>query len=733
MFVATKFQAPPARAEHVVRTRCLRLVTGPVTAQHLLVSAPAGAGKSTFVAQWAASFERAAWVSLADEDGDPGQFWSAFIAGLGTVAPGVGVDTVAPLIAGADVTGELVRLVDELVALAGDTAVVLDDLHLIDDVECLTQLEWLLEHAPANFHVGLCSRADPPLPLHRLIAHGRLAVVRGAELLFDDAEADEFLRRRLGFELDRASVATIVARTEGWAAGLYLTAIAMRNGAAATSIPTGGDRRVRSYLDAEVLDAVDAERLEFLERVSLLPKFSAEMCDRVLGRSDSARMIAVLESRNLFVIPLDRSGTWFRLHHLFAEFMRERLSPAERARVYARAAEWHLDHDEVADAIIALAHAGRPEAAAELVAAHHARYINLSRFGATVARWLDLLPAELVARSPPLCLSRAWIAGVSGRTDEMEDWVARAELGGYEGTLPDGCVSVQAEAQLIRACFKFADLGEVLRLAREVASIDRPESSWWPLSHFVSGFCEYLTSGPTDSAIESLTDAERAAVGPGHAVVAVAAPSLLAAAHAERHREADALAAIQRASEARNAFGVQRVPQAAISWWSTARALLLLGRLSAAEHDAEAGVAATAVLTPEHDATMVVPPCLIHLARVRILQGRDVEARRLLADARRRLTFAPDPARLAAWLDEAERAAAPALAGIDGVDELSERELAVLRLLADALAIREIAAALSVSPNTVKSQTSSIYRKLGTSSRADAVARARELGILTLD
>jgi LuxR family maltose regulon positive regulatory protein len=711
----------------------LRLVSGPLASRHLLVSAPAGAGKSTFASQWADTFQEAAWIGLIEEDNEPGRFWAAFMMAIGTVAPELGAGAIAPLIAGGDIHSELVGLVGELAADGREIAVVVDDLHVVDSADCLTQLAWLLEYSPPNLHVGICSRTDPPLALDRLAAHGDLTIIRGPDLLFDAQEATEFLGERLDIDLDAAAIEEIHARTEGWAAGLFLAAIAIRNGACATAIPAGGDRRVRSYLDAEVLETVDRGRLEFLEQVSLLERFSAELCDQVIGRSDSAMIIDQLEERNLFVIPLDRQGTWFRLHHLFGEFMAERMAtraPEETRRLYERAAQWYLDHDEISEAVRAFVKAGRLDAAAGVIAVHYPRYINLSRLGVTVARWLELLPEEVVCRSAPLCLAAAWVAGITGRIDEMRTHIERAAASDYEGPLPNGCASVAAETELIVAIFQFADHGAVLHHAREAARLDRPESPFWPLIQFVVGLVEYLTDGPTESAIEALTAAENCSRAPEHAVPAASAPALLAAAFAERGQRPDALGAVRRAADARDAFGVHRVPQAGISWWASSRALLALGCIQEAAHDAQAGVDATAGVPAEHDSTMVVPPCLIALARVRLAQGRVEEARVLLADAHRRLEIAPDPARLAAWLEEAEATCARRLEQRANVEPLSDREMVVLRMLDSGQSLSEIATELIVSRNTVKSQTTSIYRKLGVGSRPEAIERARSIGIL---
>jgi LuxR family maltose regulon positive regulatory protein len=236
LYPPTKFQPPPLRPEHVQRDRCLRLVrTPPLAAAHLLISAPAGAGKSTLAAQWAAEHERCAWVSLSEADDEPGQFWAAFILGIREACPGFGGELLSELLGGAELRGLFPHLVDELAELE-ELGVVLDDLHLIANRECHYELGWLLERAPPNARLALCSREDPPVPVGRLVAQGQLAVLRVTDLQFDASETAEFLHDRLGLDLDPAQIRAISQRTDGWAAGVYLAALSLRAGVAAEEV-----------------------------------------------------------------------------------------------------------------------------------------------------------------------------------------------------------------------------------------------------------------------------------------------------------------------------------------------------------------------------------------------------------------------------------------------------------------------------------------------------------------
>jgi LuxR family maltose regulon positive regulatory protein len=728
VFAATKFQAPPRRAEHVRRARLLDAISGPLAPRHLLISAPAGSGKSTLAAQWSESFPRAAWISLGEEDDEPGQFWDAFILALQSVIGDFGSSERSVLVAGGDVSAVLVRLLDQIADETLAVAVVFDDLHLISHPECHGGLDFLLNRAPPSLHVCLCSRADPPLNLERAIVHGELAVVRGADLLFDPGEAEEFLDERLGLGLGAAALEELLEETEGWAAGLYLAALAIRAGG-----PQTGSRRMRDYLSTEVLGAAAPEAVRFVEEVALFDRFSGAMLDDVLGTRGSAARLEQLERSNLFVIPLDATGTWFRLHQLFAELLRERLrrrAPQRAPELLARAADWHLSHGDVPAAVLSRVRAGEAEGAGDLIARHHATFLNGSRLGATVDRWLDLLPPETVAGSPPLALDRAWVAGLNGWQAEMDSWLEVATGLPDAGPLPDGSASAAAQAAVIRACFGSRDFRLRLERAREASRLDRPESPWFALAHAAVGLWGYLTEGPTDEVTQALAVASRHATTLDQAVTAAFAPALQAAAFADLGQRARAEAAISAAARARRLFEMERLPQASITWWATAHAHLTLGRVAEAAADAEAGVAASHDLLPERDVVAWAPANLIQLGRVRVALADFAAAEEALSEARDRLAVIDHPGRLGTWLEEAEAAvrkagAAPAL------EDLSERELAVLAMMAEPLTLREIGARLHISLNTVKTHARSIYLKLAVGSREEAVARGRQRRLIT--
>lgn len=548
-------------------------------------------------------------------------------------------------------------------------------------------------------------------------------------------EAAEFLRGHLGLALDRDQLEAITRTTDGWVAGIYLAALSLQAGAdprAAIDALAGGDQRVREYVEAEVLDKLAPDRLQFLAAVAVLERFSPALCDAVFERSDSEAVLRELEHSNLFVIPLDRTGTWFRLHHFFASLLRQcESSPrgAELVRLYERAAAWHREHDDVIAAIRCLIEADHPDDAGALRAAAYPRYVNTSRLGAILRSWLEMLPAEVVERSPGLCLMAAWVAGFEGAGQELEHRLEQAVSLPSSGPLPDGSASAAAEAALVRSVFCAGDVEAGRRNAHEAVRLDRRGSPWWPVSRALEGIWGFLVDGPTDAVLAILEEAAPRAAAAGQDIVAATAYGDAAVLMLQRGAMASAELAARRCIDVRERSGIGRVPQAAATWWTTSRVHLAAGRLQEAVSEAESTVAFVADIAPEQDSILLVPPCLIQLARVRLEQGELAAAGAALAEARDRLARASQPGVVPEWLAEVEQQVRLHARDTPGVAALTAREIAVLRLLAGPATLREIADELHVSHNTIKSHAKAIYGKLRVSGRADAARRAHELGL----
>jgi LuxR family transcriptional regulator, maltose regulon positive regulatory protein len=432
--LATKLHVPRPRPGFLLRPRLLERLAGGAGRELVLVSTPAGFGKTTLLGDWARrSQQPVAWLSLEPGDNDPVRFWRYVVAALDGAGTGLG-DQVAPLLG--PQAGSLEAVVTEVInGLAGLTdrrALVLDDYHVIEAPPVHHSVGFLLERLPAQLQVVVASRIDPPLPLARLRVRGQLVELRERDLRFTEDEAAALLRDGAGLDLPTASLAALLARTEGWVAGLQLAALSLQGRSDPAGFVagfSGSHRFVLDYLAEEVLDGQPPELRSFLLETSVLERLCGGLCDAVTGRADSQATLEQIERANLFLHPLDEERRWWRYHRLFADLLRARLQQAEPDRVPAlhrNAAAWLETHRQVDEAVGHALAAGEADWAARLVEQHTQERFQLGE-GATVARWLAALPAELVHARPRLSLAGAVWALIGGRVDEVEPLLAHAE------------------------------------------------------------------------------------------------------------------------------------------------------------------------------------------------------------------------------------------------------------------------------------------------------------------
>jgi LuxR family maltose regulon positive regulatory protein len=407
----------------------------------MLVSAPAGFGKSTLLAEWLAAGpaaptdERsAAWLSLDRGDNNPVAFWTYLIAALRTMAPGVGASALALLqeTQSAAIETVLTTLLNDLGDVAGDMVLVLDDYHVIDAPELLEGMAFLLGHVPPGLHVVIAGRADPALPLARLRARGELVEIRAADLRFTPDEAVAYLNGAMGLELTAAEVAALEGRTEGWIAALQLAALSMQGRDDVSGFIAGfaGDARyVVDYLVEEVLqrqpDAVQA----FLLRTSVLDRLSGPLCDAVTGGSGGRAMLESLDRGNLFLVPLDDRRRWYRYHHLFADVLRARLldeQPEHIPELHRRASDWYEANGERAVAIDHALAAADFDRAADLVELAAPTLQRLRQEG-TLRRWMEALPEEQFRVRPVLSNDYVGSLMSTGQFEGIEPYLRNAE------------------------------------------------------------------------------------------------------------------------------------------------------------------------------------------------------------------------------------------------------------------------------------------------------------------
>jgi ATP/maltotriose-dependent transcriptional regulator MalT len=433
--LATKLHLPQPRPGLLARARLLQRLDRGMARELTLVCAPAGFGKTSLLGDWGRHARRTvAWLSLDAGDDDPVRFWRYVAAALDGAGTAVG-ERLGPLLRGpqpASLEAVVTALVNQLAAGSEETALVLDDYHLIQAPAVHDSLALLLERLPPQLRLVVASRADPPLPLARLRARGQLAELRAADLRFTEEEAAALLHQTAGLDLPTGSVAALAARTEGWPAGLQLAGLSLQghpDPAGFVAAFSGSHRYVLDYLTEEVLDRQAEPLRGFLLETSVLERLSGPLCDAVTGRSDSQALLEQAERANLFLVPLDGQRRRWRFHHLFADLLRARLQQTHPERVpqlHRAAAAWCEAHGLVDDAVRHALAADDAVWAARLIEQHFDALLHRAE-GATVDRWVAALPAELVRSRPRLRLAQAVWALVKGRMDEVEPLLADAE------------------------------------------------------------------------------------------------------------------------------------------------------------------------------------------------------------------------------------------------------------------------------------------------------------------
>jgi len=726
------------RKEWVQRPRLLEELARAVSAKLVLVDAPAGFGKTTLVAQWRASAierRRFAWVSLDSGDDDPGRLWWHVVSALERACPELDAEdllralrTQAPQIGDDVIPG----LANRLARLRAPVVLVLDDYHVIKERSCHDQMASLLLHLPPAVQLVLITRADPRLPLARLRTTGEMVEIRMPELRFGPLQAAALVHAVSGAGLSAADLADLVERTEGWPAGLYLAALSLRGHPAPGAFVrqfTGNNRFVVDFLAEEVLTRQPAEIRQFLARTSILGRFCAPLCDAVAGSGNGADVLDVLERENLFVVPLDETRGWYRYHHLFAQVLRSELARAEPGTVPAlhqRASAWYLASGWVEEAISHALAAGDIPGSVDLIARNWHAYVSVGRAG-TVRAWMRLFTDDQIAAHPLAAHCAAWAAALSGEPEPLRRWLPVIEASHLPGQLPDGLVSLEASAALLRGVYGFEGLRVMRESARQAAGLETdPGSPWYALARAAYGFSLYL-SGDLEAAQAELEDAARSEwcatlIG----ILALSTLSLIAVERGDIPR-AEGLADTARGLASRD--DLSEAPQGALAYTATGTVRAAQGRFHEARAEFE-----HAVWSRRRKPGMspwATLEGMLRLAQVLLDLGQRAEARELTGEAQDVLAEFPEGVEvLQARLEGLRRQLTAPLRVAGRGSELTEREVAVLRLLRGTLSLREISVELYVSPNTVKTHAQAIYRKLGVSTRHDAVARGREAGVL---
>jgi LuxR family maltose regulon positive regulatory protein len=735
--IETKLHPPRSRTEWVERRELVQSLAG-AAAKLILVDAPAGFGKTTLVAQWRSGpveDRRFAWLSVDRGDDDPVRFWWHVVSALRRACPEFGGEDILralrPQIP--DIAGTaLPMLVNELAALPAPVVLVLDDCHVIRERSCYDQIAFLLFHLPATAQLVVITRADPPLPLARLRAVGQMAEFRAQELRFAPAEVAALVRAVSAVELSEPDLTDLVERTEGWPAGVYLAALSLRDHPSPSAFVhqfSGDNRFVVDYLAEEVLSRQPAEIRQFLMRTAVLDRFCAPLGDAVAGSTNAAEIIGVLERENLFVVPLDEIRQWYRYHHLFAQVLRSQLARTEPDLVPAlheRASAWHRLWGSTDDAISHALAAGDVGGAVDIIARHWYAYIDLGR-AATVRGWLRSLGDDQIATNPVAAHCAAWAAALTGEPETLRRWLPVIEAGQHEGPLPDGIRSLKSSAALLRGVYGFDGLRVMRESARTAAELESdPKSPWYALARGALGFSLYL-SGEPHAAVRPLEEAVLSEASiPLTRLVAKSVLSLVAV-ELGRLPQAQELADDARTLAIRG--DLSEAPQSSLAYTAAGAVHAALGRLDEARSELEHAVRSRRKVSgispwPTLEVLFVLTEVLLGL-------GDRTRAKELVGEARDVLNSYPDGAEVQlARLARLDGRLEGRPRSVGRVDSLTDREMAILRLLRGTLSLREIGQELSLSQNTIKTHVQAIYRKLGVSARDEAVEHSREIGIL---
>jgi LuxR family maltose regulon positive regulatory protein len=411
----TKLFIPTLRPGLVRRKRLIEMLQAGLERRLTLLSAPAGFGKTTLICEWIRECgQPAAWLSLEDSDNDPVRFLSYLITAFQTIQPELAAGflssfhTLKPSAA----ESVLTQLLNEIAEIKEHCILVFDDYHLIHDSTIHGYLGFLVEHLPEKLHLVVCTRADPPLPLATLLARGQLTELRAGNLRFTPEETAEFLNRLMGLDLSVPDIQVLADHTEGWIAGLQMAAVSLQGRRDASGFIksfTGSNRYILDYLVEEVLSRQPEPIQQFLLRTSILDRLTAPLCEVVSDEPDSGAILEQLERNNLFIVPLDSERLWYRYHILFADLLRrraEQLYAGQMPELHRRASRWYEQNDMTTEAIDQTLAEKDFQRAMELIEKHTQPTLMRSEF-ATVLRWIEALPENLVRTRPLLCVYHA--------------------------------------------------------------------------------------------------------------------------------------------------------------------------------------------------------------------------------------------------------------------------------------------------------------------------------------
>jgi len=692
-----------------------------------LVSAPAGFGKTTLVTAWASESASVAWVSLDKGDTDPARFWAHVIAAFAATEPRAGTTSLAAVRARPEEIEKhaLPKLLEELPRDGPDLVLILDDYHLAETGPVNSTVDAFMHYRPARIQLVISTRSDPALGVARLRASGELLEIRAGDLRFDEREVAAFLEGMGVQGLSRDERRSLAERTGGWPAPLRLLALLIPERDRGTYLESlmGVNRPVVDYLATDVLNLLRPEVREFVLRASILGRMNAALCDAVVGTPGSGAILADLERSNLFM-SVDGTGEWYQLHHLFAEVLRIELArtrPDLLFGLHLAASEWF---EAAGDLETATAHAIAShdlEVATRLVALQAQQFASGGRW-ATIGAWLSDLSWSEAHGHPELAFIRATGASFVHDLDSAERWLDIAETGPRDLIGSMG-LPLGYRTDFLRAIVGVNDLDRAEAAAHRAIE-SAPAPHWQGVALAGLGQAQYLR-GEYALARDTLLSAVGLIPDANPNLLTLAIGNLALTEYAEGSTS-HAAAMLDDGVERIRSIGQERTPSGAVLHLACGERARAAGDPRGALAWFESAVDAfgqaprTAWLANTH---------LLQAGAYHVL-GDQSEETRCLDAADAIIDRLPSPGALRSRseaLREKLRTVARHQTGFG--EELSSREIVVLQLAADGLTQREIADQLFISYNTVKTHLKSTYRKLGATSRHDALERFAELDV----
>ncbi|GCE19178.1 AAA family ATPase [Dictyobacter kobayashii] len=533
--ITTKLTIPPHYLKKIIpRTHVYAAMEADLQRPLILITAPAGFGKTTLVSEWIRQRQLAtAWVSLEPADNDTLRFWCYILTALSPFLPDLTelIDAWQNEQPGLSIERLLTQLINTAITLAEDTLLVLDDYHTISTPAIHQALTFLLEHLPLRLHIILITRRDPPLPLARFRVQGKLTELRTHDLRFTNEEATIFLTQAMNLDLSSEDIIELRKRTEGWIAGLQLAALSLQGRTSYASIAhfiqtfSGINRNVLHYLTDEVLQQLPEDVQDFLLQTSILERLNASLCDAVTGNSNGELMLEWLEQNNLFLNALDNQQRWYRYDQLFLELLNHRLKqkyPDLLPELHHRAGAWYaqqgMDIDVIKHAIIA----EDLELAVQLIEQHAWQFIQRGE-EALVALWLSQLPEASFTSHPMLSLLQAYTAFLQAQMELYEQALTRSESlwqqEQHNSHMLSRVYDLRARAALYRS-----DGPQIVHYAQQALDLlDDEHSSPFYCSSLLHLGAGYLYQGDLIPAAHYLAESYRLGQKHGYTTIALAA------------------------------------------------------------------------------------------------------------------------------------------------------------------------------------------------------------------